>query len=555
MTTLTEAEVEQAALAWLGGLGWRVAHGPDIAPDTPNAERDDYAQVVLARRLRDALARLNPLLPAEAREDAFRKLTRPAGADLVTRNRALHRLLVDGVTVEYRADDGAIRGAQARAIEFGDPANNDWLAVNQFTVSENQRTRRPDIVLFLNGLPLGLIELKNPADEDATIWTAWQQLQTYKAELPSLFSMNALLIVSDGAQARIGALTSGREWFKPWRTISGETPADPHLTELQVLLEGVCAPRRFLALVRDFIVFEDDGGGAPAKKMAGYHQFHAVGVAVDETLRAAELQREARRIAKGEGRYESGGRPGGAPGDRRIGVVWHTQGSGKSLTMAFYAGRIPPRLRPARSPRRDRAPVPGPGRVPSRRAGGGRGLVRDRPPRRRPGGVPAGRTGLRGAPSRPGRGRRRGPEQGGAPGRAPAAGSGGGRGRRRWPGTAAADSRRPPPRRRPRAAPPAPRVGDRGRGVRRGTRRRSARPRTPDHRGPLPRAAQAASRSARAGPAHRADRAIRRRCRRVRRPLPPRGGFGRCRLVSYLPHLDPIAPLTIRYLWYRSRGC
>ncbi len=340
MTTLTEAEVEQAALAWLGGLGWRVAHGPDIAPDTPNAERDDYAQVVLARRLREALVRLNPLLPAEAREDAFGKLTRPAGADLVTRNRALHRLLVDGVTVEYRADDGAIRGAQARAIDFGDPANNDWLTVNQFSVRENQSTRRPDVVLFLNGIPLAIIELKNPADEEATIWTAWQQLQTYKAELPSLFSMNALLIVSDGAQARIGALTSGREWFKPWRTISGETPASPHLTELQVLLEGVCAPRRFLALVRDFIVFEDDGSGAPAKKMAGYHQFHAVGVAVDETLRAAELQREARRIAEGDGRYEAGRRPGGAPGDRRVGVVWHTQGSGKSLTMAFYAGRI-----------------------------------------------------------------------------------------------------------------------------------------------------------------------------------------------------------------------
>ena len=309
-------------------------------PDGPGAERDDYGQVVLARRLRDALARLNPLLPAEAREDAFRKLTRPAGADLVTRNRAFHRLLVDGVTVEYRADDGAVRGAQARAINFDDPANNDWLAVNQFTVSENQRTRRPDIVLFVNGIPLAIIELKNPADEDATIWTAWQQLQTYKAELPSLFSLNALLIVSDGAQARIGALTSGREWFKPWRTISGETLADPHLTELQVLLEGVCEPQRFLALVRDFIVFEDDGSGAPAKKMAGYHQFHAVGVAVDETLRAAELQREARRIAEGDGRHESGRRPGGAPGDRRVGVVWHTQGSGKSLTMAFYAGRI-----------------------------------------------------------------------------------------------------------------------------------------------------------------------------------------------------------------------
>ena len=195
-------------------------------------------------------------------------------------------------------------------------------------------------MLFVNGLPLGVIELKNPADEDATIWSAWQQLQTYKADLPSLFSMNEMLMVSDGIQARIGTLTAGREWFKPWRTITGEKLADSHMTELQVMLEGVCAPRRFLALVRDFIVFEDDGSGALAKKMAGYHQFHAVRVAVGETLRAAELQRATIGIAEDEDGYESGRKPGGEPGDRRIGVVWHTQGSGKSLTMAFYAGAI-----------------------------------------------------------------------------------------------------------------------------------------------------------------------------------------------------------------------
>ena len=222
-----------------------------------------------------------------------------------------------------------------QVIDFDEPASNDWLAVNQFTVTENQHTRRPDVVLFVNGLPLGIIELKNPADEDATLWTAWQQLQTYKAELPSLFSMNDVLMVSDGVQARIGTLTAGREWFKPWRTITGERLAGTHLTELQVMLEGACEPERFLSLVRDFIVFEDDGSGSLVKKMAGYHQFHAVQVAVDETLRAAKLQ-----IADERGRYEAGRQPGGDPGDRRIGVVWHTQGSGKSLTMAFYAGRI-----------------------------------------------------------------------------------------------------------------------------------------------------------------------------------------------------------------------
>ena len=340
VTTLTEADVESAALEWLADLGWGVAHGPDIAPDTPNAERTDYGQVVLERRLRDALAALNPGLPTDALDDALRRLTRPEGSTLEARNRAFHRMLVDGVTVEHRDSEGRIHGAQVQVIDFEVPPNNDWLAVNQFTVTENRNTRRPDVVLFVNGLPLGVIELKNPADEDATIWTAWQQLQTYKAELPTLFSMNEALMVSDGTEARVGTLTSGREWFKPWRTVTGETLADPHLTELQVMLEGVFEPRRFLALVRDFIVFEGDGGGALVKKMAGYHQFHAVRVAVGETLRAARLQRAAGRIAEEHGRYESGRKPGGELGDRRIGVVWHTQGSGKSLTMAFYAGAI-----------------------------------------------------------------------------------------------------------------------------------------------------------------------------------------------------------------------
>ena len=335
---ITESEVEAAALDWLDSLGWTVAHGPDIAPDTLAAERSDYGQVVLERRLRDALAQLNKDLPAEALEDAFRKLTRVEGTTPEARNRSFHRMLVEGVTVEYRADNGAIRGAQARVIDFDVPANNDWLAVNQFTVVENNHERRPDIVLFVNGLPLGVIELKNPADEDATVWTAWQQLQTYKAELPSLFAMNAALIVSDGVDARIGTLTAGREWFKPWRTITGEGLADPHMPELEVMLEGVCEVGRFLSLVRDFIVFEDDGSGAPVKKMAGYHQFHAVRVAVAETLRAAELRRG--KTYEDFGRWESGLKPGGEPGDQRIGVVWHTQGSGKSLTMAFYAGRI-----------------------------------------------------------------------------------------------------------------------------------------------------------------------------------------------------------------------
>lgn len=339
VSRLDEAQVEQAALAWLEGIGWQARNGAEIAPGEPAAERDDYGQVVLAQRLREALARLNPALPAEALEDAYRKLTRPEGAELIVRNRALHNLLVNGVTVEYRDADGSIRGAQARVLDFDDPARNDWLAVNQFSVVEQKHSRRPDVVLFVNGLPLAVLELKNAAAENATIWSAFQQLQTYQAELPALFSLNALLAVSDGVAARVGTLGAGREWFKPWRTIAGDALAGAHMPELQVVIEGLCARRRFLDLVRDFIVFEDDGGRI-VKKMAGYHQFHAVQVAVGETLRAAQLQRAAVGAAEPEGRYEAGRKPGGGPGDRRVGVVWHTQGSGKSLTMAFYAGRI-----------------------------------------------------------------------------------------------------------------------------------------------------------------------------------------------------------------------
>jgi len=340
MSGISESEVEDTALEWLANIGWAVAHGPDIAPDMPGAERADYGEVILAGRLHDALARLNPDLPPTALDDAFRKLTRPEGATLEARNRAFHRMAVDGVTVEYRIADGAIRGAQARVIDFDRTEDNDWLAVNQFTVAENRHKRRPDVVLFVNGLPLGVLELKNPADEKATTRSAHRQLQTYKAEIPSLFAGNALLIVSDGAEARIGTLTAGWEWFKPWRTIGGEEPADPLMPELQAMLEGVCAPVRFLPLVRDFIVFEDDGG-ALVKKLAGYHQFHAARVAVRETLRAAMMAREEiPGVADTRGRYEKSPMPGGEPGDRRIGVVWHTQGSGKSLTMAFYAGAI-----------------------------------------------------------------------------------------------------------------------------------------------------------------------------------------------------------------------
>ena len=332
MNPVTESTVEAASLDWLRDLSYRVVHAPEPGPQ---GLRDTYGDVVLPRILRDRLASLNPDLSADALDDAFHKLTSPPGATLEARNRSFHRMLVDGVPVEYRHDGGTVRGDVARVLDFDDPTNNDWLAVNQFTVVENRNERRPDIVLFVNGLPLGVIELKNPADEDATIWTAWQQLQTYKAELLSLFSFNGFLIVSDGTEARLGTLTAGREWFKPWRTIAGQRLAAPDRLQLEVLLRGVCDPARLLALLRDFIVFEDDGGKL-AKIMAGYHQFHAARVAVAETVRASEMA----QFAEPGGRYETGQNAGGSPGDRRVGVIWHTQGSGKSLTMVFYAGAV-----------------------------------------------------------------------------------------------------------------------------------------------------------------------------------------------------------------------
>jgi type I restriction enzyme R subunit len=314
---LTESVIEQAALAWLESMGYLILSGLEIAPGEPAAERENYGQVVLEYRLRQALAQLNPQVPADALQEAFRRLTRPDSPSLVANNHVLHKYLVEGVPVEYQRADGSIGGDLVRVLDYEEPENNEFLAVNQFTVVENQRERRPDVVLFINGLPMVVMELKNAATESATIWTAFNQLQTYKAQIPSLFAYNEALVVSDGVQARIGTLTADREWFMPWRTIEGEELADTKLPQLQVVLQGVFEKRRFLDLIRHFIVFEDVGGGVLIKKMAGYHQYHAVNLALESTVRAA-----------------------GAGGDKRIGVVWHTQGSGKSLTMAFYAGRV-----------------------------------------------------------------------------------------------------------------------------------------------------------------------------------------------------------------------
>jgi len=293
--------------------------------------------VILANRLRRALQRLNPHASPDALAEAFRKLTRPDSPSLIGANHTIYRYLVEGVPVEFQRADGSIGGDQIRLLDNDTPENNEFLVVNQFTVVENKHERRPDIVIFVNGLPLVVFELKNAVTESATIWTAFNQLQTYKTQIPSLFAFNVALVVSDGIQARIGTLTADKEWFMPWRTIEGETLADASLPQLQVMIEGVFDPRRFLDLIRYFVVFEDMGGGVLVKKMAGYHQFHAVNLALAETLRASLAPTALKEEA---GTYFVRGQRDAKPGDRRAGVIWHTQGSGKSLTMAFYAGRV-----------------------------------------------------------------------------------------------------------------------------------------------------------------------------------------------------------------------
>ena len=316
MTTIAESDIEEAALDWLGELGYDVLHGTDIAPEAPDAERSTYSEVILERRFRDAVAHLNPNIPPDAQEEAIRKVLHPDSPALTQNNRAFHQMIVDGIEVEARQSDGTMRGERVRLVDFDTPENNDWLAVNQFTVVENSE-RRPDVVLFINGLPLAVIELKNPTDEKATILTAFRQICTYKQEIPSLFTYNETIVISDGLEARIGSLTADPEWFLPWRTIEGEDEAPSTELELEVLIKGIFEKSRFLSYLKHFVVFEETEGEPIAKKIAGYHQFHAVKTAVETTVEASRPE-----------------------GDKQCGVVWHTQGSGKSLTMAFYAGSI-----------------------------------------------------------------------------------------------------------------------------------------------------------------------------------------------------------------------
>lgn len=343
MAKITEDHIEQAALEWLARLGYDVLHGPDISPEGPTPERVSYDEVLLIARLRTALESLNPHLPADTLDEVLKKVRQVETPSLVDENRRLHRYLVDGVPVEITREDGSIGGDIARLIDFADPDRNDWLAVNQYTVIENKINRRPDIVLFVNGLPLAVIELKNPGDQSATLDGAFNQLQTYKNQIPSLFRTNAVLLTSDGIQARLGSLTANLERFMPWRTVDGVEIAPKGNPELETVIPGVFEKSRFLTLIRDFTVFGDTGSGI-VKIIAGYHQFHAVKRAVVSTLHA--LPPKAGQSGAASGLQEDPtdyGLPSASAhpaGDRRIGVIWHTQGSGKSLLMAFYAGQI-----------------------------------------------------------------------------------------------------------------------------------------------------------------------------------------------------------------------
>lgn len=319
MTHIIEDMVEQEMLGWFEELGYEVVYGPDIAFDGSTPERKDYKQVVLVERLREALHRINPELPPQAVSDAVEQIANANLPGFVTGNQTCHGWLVNGVKAIWQ-DDGETRGGTVRLVDYDAPEKNDWLVANQFTVQVAKpgahQTRRPDAVVFLNGLPVAVIELKNPADENADVWAAFNQLQTYKDEIPDLFRTNGLLIASDNTYARMGSLTADKERFAAWRTIDG-VKLDPlgKLQELETLVRGVFPKPLLLDYLRHFILFEDDEG--LKKKIAAYHQFHAVRSVVERVHKAAE--------------------PGGSG---KGGVVWHTQGAGKSLEMAFLAGKL-----------------------------------------------------------------------------------------------------------------------------------------------------------------------------------------------------------------------
>jgi type I restriction enzyme R subunit len=315
---MTEDQLEQEALGWLASVGYSPLNARDLDHLDSRLERASTREVLLAVSLRAAIARLNPHMPSSAHEDAYKQVVDMGQPALLSGNRAFHRVLVAGVPVQYQKD-GETRGDFVRLVDWHNTAANEWLAVQQFTIKGPRHTRRPDIILFINGLPLVLVELKNPADVNADIWKAFDQIQTYKEQIADVFTYNELLVISDGTDARMGSLSANAERFMQWRTIDG-VALDPlgDLRELETMVRGVLAPAYLLDYLRFFVLFEDDGH--LVKKVAGYHQFHAVRAAIEQVVQASSTEDTQTR---GKG-----------------GVVWHTQGSGKSITMTCFAARV-----------------------------------------------------------------------------------------------------------------------------------------------------------------------------------------------------------------------
>tara|TARA_R110002124_G_scaffold45866_5_gene138259 strand:- start:971 stop:4129 length:3159 start_codon:yes stop_codon:yes gene_type:complete len=330
---MTENQLETLCLNWLSEVGWEVAHGPDLAPDSISPERADYRQVLLLADLEAAIYRINPHLPHIAVEQVLAVVCKPESLDVVVSNRAFHRLLLNGVPVEYKRDEKLVYD-RAFLVDFGDLNANQFRAINQFTIEGNKQLRRPDIICFINGLPLAVLELKSPGVENVDIWDAFNQIQTYKDEVTDLFAYNEAVIISDGYLARVGSLTASQERYMPWRTIKNENDKPLLDWQLETLVRGFFDRELFLDYVRYFVIFDTDSDKL-VKKIAGYHQFHAVREAVRATVIAAG---DISNHGAGEERSGSGVKL--TPGSKKAGVVWHTQGSGKSISMCCYAGKL-----------------------------------------------------------------------------------------------------------------------------------------------------------------------------------------------------------------------
>ncbi len=333
---MNEEQLENLCLDWFREGGWDVLHGPDIAPDSDNPLRNDYAQVVLDGQLRAAFETINKHLPAAQIEHCYEQfkaiVLKPESLDLITNNRAFHRLLLEGVPVEYKNDEGEPVTDHAFIIDFDNLNNNTFSVVNQFTITGTKQPRRPDVICFINGLPMAVIELKSPSDENADIWDAFNQLQTYKDEISDLFVFNEALVVSDGYTARVGSLTANQERFMPWRTIKNEDDKPLLEWQLETMVRGFFDRELLLDYIRFFVLFEIDGEQI-IKKIAGYHQFHAVREAVKATVIAAQ---QVDGVSDKRATYADEV----VPGSKKAGVVWHTQGSGKSISMCCYAGML-----------------------------------------------------------------------------------------------------------------------------------------------------------------------------------------------------------------------